>query len=250
MAWAAQGVRCVFYASPTVPPPNVDELWKHLVAGSDPENLQRPRGVPQATASGHEDGLQVAMSTQPGRTDIFISNPEDLFQGSGTDPAQLVAKARDKMMTALTHYRTTRVALVLDLLTVADTPEQARDVLLRELPFLKLPAGATDAVFQLNVVRPFAIDKKLSMNRLCKWSLALLQVLSFTMNVGAAAAMPVVASPSPVERRHAILYQVDLSSPPQAGSAGLLDPGKARSLFGELCDEALSLIEKGYAGLI
>jgi len=185
--WLAENARVTAFAMPGLALTPL--RWKD-VFGADPDQVVRQPGMP-SMEGGPIDGKRWLIGQQPGRVDVIVvpeSPPvpsSDVLNvgefGDVIDPLlEAAERAFDQSASIL------RLAVGAILFEPVDTIRDGLRKLQTSVPQLqRLPEGATDLFFQLNV--PVSIDDVmpgLGMNRLLKWQVAAMQILGFAPGLG------------------------------------------------------------------
>ena len=240
MALEADAVRFVLLDASTAPA-NVLELWPRATK-TLPDGFQQPTqpGAP-AVANGGSGGFQVALVSQPGRLEIFLT----ARQTAGGAPAG-IKDIRDAISHGAALIRRLlrakplhRIALILDLSEPADDMTTATARWLLELPFLKVPPGARDLSYQVN--RPIKSVKmpNVGINRLCKWGTAMKQVIRMQLTPGG------LSQQSPMVLSSNAVFTVTFDINTEAVEKAFTE-SQSKLLVDDLVEEASQLMTKGY----
>lgn len=235
MSWKADNVRTILF--PVGQPPEVLEIWGLLGIG-DPDQFQKrisPTGIGQASGAG------AMLLVQAGRVELRMQNvdPEEGPQLID-DPVDRLRTACELSLKLLEKLAVTRLACAADLVEPQDTAEKAAEWVSSALPGIKLPAGASDVVFQVNVKRSFSEDP-IEMNRVCKWGTATQQLMHVEITPSGGQA-PVL-----LRQRDVVTLSLDINTVPQTTA---IPKEIAKRLLEELHAETNKLIKDGISVLL
>jgi|CXWL01.1.fsa_nt_gi hypothetical protein len=235
MAWKADNVRTVLF--PVGQPPEVLDVWKLLGVG-EPDQYQRRVGV---TGIGQASGGGVLLLVQAGRVELRMQNvdPEEGPQLI-EDPSAQLKTVYELTLKLLEELMVTRLACAADLVEPQDTAAEAAGRVASALPGLKLPAGASDVVFQLNVKRYFS-SGAVEMNRVCKWGTATQQLMHVEITPTGGQA-PVL-----LRQREVVTLGLDINTAPQSTAIPRV---MAKLLLDELYAETTKLLKDGISVLL
>jgi hypothetical protein len=245
-AWLAESLRLT--AFPTAAAPfefaNATGWWQELVGQPPEAHVARPR------LSGFQDqgsfaGGSLVLSTQPIRIDWYLAPPAPPEEVQGPDvpsvgslleSVPLFSEAMNRWLPLAPRIE--RLAFGAVAVMPVDTREEGYIRLSALLHELRIdPRGSTDLFYQINRPRASRLQiPNLRINRLSKWSVALVQRV--TVIVGTDAVQQVTdREPVSVCR-----VEIDISTTPFPGE---LPQDQVLALFDELADLGLEIILRG-----
>ncbi len=250
MEWRLQGIRVVLYTTPAALP-DAEEVWKKILSPRLPENVQRPKGMgmPQSMASGSVRGNQLSVTIQPSRIDLIVSPETNNWADENIDGPSLDDLLKPSVVYGqkiIEMCSGTRAALVTDAFKHASSYSDAQRMFQEELDFVPHLNDVRDINFQVNPSKPFSNWPNQKMFRLCRWSTASMQL--FNMQIaGGHFGSTLSPATGPIEQKHILSFQTDLSGEPLAGAP--LDSGTLKDMLREMGDETGKLLLNGFEGL-
>lgn len=164
---------------------NCTEWWK-IVTGRDPESITSRPTIGMFAAEGAIDGMRLQLTVAPGRVDWFLvaqpteENPiPDL--GSFQNSEQRFA-AIAKLWFELAPSPIERFAIGLAARVPVENRIAGYKVLVALLPTLAIDTeNSADLLYQINRHRPSESVANLRINRLAKWAVVKVNLVSFPM---------------------------------------------------------------------
>lgn len=184
--WEAGSIQVVWFGSPaseTVASTFLEQLFKVEVLST--QSARIPAGGMTSSAAGIANDLQVQVTVQPGRVDLFVRP-----QANGELSATFVVKDTDAALTWLLARLAegpaiepaNRLAMVVTLHRKAAGPVQAAAIVNELIGGVVEFPDATDLVFQVNRRRPLSFNDNVLMNRLVRLSTEAIQEVQITGN--------------------------------------------------------------------
>ena len=178
--WQAESVRATAFPSPGSLSIDSSNWWETIV-GEPPENRVAQPKVGVLQEQGHFSNGMLTLISQPARIDWLFTQPNpDEVNWSLEDCTEVFQPMISRWLVAAPSLQRLAFGAVLRL-PVSDRKE-GYEALSRFLHNVKLdPAGSTEFLFQINRPRQSKIVEGLSINRLSKWSVALLQQVTYSV---------------------------------------------------------------------
>lgn len=226
----------------------IDEWWKRAT-GADPAQVTRNVAMAQLAAEGQFADGRLSVVVTPGRIDWQVSSvparaPEWPRLGPWPDYIpRLVNPVKDWLGSFGVTNRIAFGAVVVGIVDDRDTGYRAVEAALSDLG-LKLPSlEVTDFLLQFN--KP--IDSRegptgLLLNRLSRWSVAVLKPVIYQVMIGGAGAPPIPPEPTSHPDSHAVRVELDFST--QADWSRQLTAEQGRSLLDELVSRAIDYLKE------
>ena len=243
MTWAAESLHCVLFSQVSPGIPDALQPWLRTFGGNPQSFQQLPtQGGGGAHATGTVGNYQGTIVAQAGRLELILSSSS---QSANAPP---VIDDIRSAVTSLHHYipqfaageTPIRVAMLVNLSKrVVDETMAAREFG-RETHLNDLPPGSRDLTFALNIPRPSPIQG-VDINRICKWSTGVQQMLQFQIGVGGAA--PGLVTQSFV----VISLHLDLNTTPRQNP---FTAQQTLQLCDHLVDESRALIVDAHGHLV
>jgi hypothetical protein len=240
MGWRAKNVSYVFF-SPKPLNENAGQLFQ-AISGTFPSTVQQLMPV-GTTAGGEVNGDWLSIQAVPGKVQLDIASPS-----SAVAPFELptIADIRSAAARALPFAEkaavgrdVTRIGFVIDGVEFVSSYKEARARMMTALPFLDVPDDAHEIVFQLNSPLTLGAVDDVRLNRHCRWSSIVHQLIQLDM-IGAAGAP---AS----EEVHAAALLIDINTDPRF--SGPFASKEIARLCEALASVALEVLDKGYDAL-
>jgi hypothetical protein len=240
--WLAERVRCTVFFPANSPLPDPGTLWKEWADDEPSEVITKPKeGL--HVASGEFLGATFHVQAQADRVDFNLLAPKrETPLEPGEFPVagefgligEFAAIAKKWFSTAPTL---TRVAFGAILMEPAESKEAGYLRMDELLPDVTVDEDARDFRFQINRRRESEVVPSLLLNRLSKWSVAVIQPMMVQFQIGG----PVSSATSTTQ--HAARLEVDINTAPEF--AGSLPTDKLPDLFSELLVLGLEISAKG-----
>ena len=234
--WYAESLRVTFFVGND----RRQEALFATIAGTPPqETVERaPQHLRQDV--GQVSGSRLAVVQQQGRVDVHLLgiSQDTAFSwiGSFAEALKIFNPLVDKAAAAM--YNPSRIAFAPTLILPADTFSAANMTLRSLLPLVTFdPANDTDIVWQINRRRPSRIRG--TINRLAKWEVLQVQLVTISSTNAVPTATPIVAEP-PVS---AVRLSIDINTDPTITTA-IVGTAIGQTLD-ELRAHAIEISEKG-----
>jgi len=226
--------------------------WTQLV-GVPPENSSHRKRDEVLQEEGPFNGGALILALQPGRIDWYLRALEDQEEGQQDIPASVVCLKPEaiikfyelavRWMKLDTCPPLTRLALGGLLLQPVEDRQNGYQKLKNYLHDVKLSPESSDFLYQINRPRDSRVGLSgLRINRLCKWSVALLGRISVSLSVVPKDKKPVTGS---VEGQGQYACRVELDINTAQEFKGEFSGHILNSIFNELVDLAQEIAEKG-----
>ena len=200
MPKASEWLRITLFGSPAPDPSQapVDAWWRQ-VTGVEPEQTLRNRAKGQATAIGDFDGNRLAVTAEVMRVDWQIApaavspeSPVFSFPAVGMWP-DTAASFLGRLSPWLSEYPAKRLAIGTVVVQTTESKASgyaALEYALRDFG-IRLPKDTSDFMLQANAVTTSAVEPGLQINRLAKWSVAMVAPIwmEFTVAPGTVASV-------------------------------------------------------------
>jgi hypothetical protein len=225
--------------------------WTDLV-GVPPENTSLKKRDEILQDEGPFNGGDLILALQPGRIDWYLKSrreeqeAEDDQQGIICLKPEALGKFQElvrRWMKLDSCPPVTRLALGCVLLEQVESRQAGYLRLRNYLPAVDLNPDSSDFLYQINRPRNSrTVAEGLRVNRLCKWSVAFLGKVSFSLSMGQKDKQPFTGSVQG-HGQHACRVEVDINSDPEYKDELVGD--KLLSLFDEFAGLAKEIAEKG-----
>jgi hypothetical protein len=240
--WLAERVRCTVFFPANSPLPEPGALWKEWADDEPSEVISKPKeGL--HVASGEFLGATLHVQAQADRVDFNLLAPK---RETPLEPGEFPVAGEFGLIGEFAAIATkwlssgptlTRVAFGAILMEPVDSKEAGYHRMDELLPDVKVDEDARDFRFQINRRRESQVVPSLLLNRLSKWSVAVIQPMMVQFQLGG----PVSSVTSTTQ--HAARLEVDINSAPEF--AGSLPTDQVPDLFNELVALGIELSEKG-----
>lgn len=240
-AWLAESLRVtVFLPASAAQPPQHREWWKAL-SGSDPESRSESPREASFTDEGAYKSGRLALRLEPQRIDWVYGPalpPEDGLPNIGS-----LATAVDEFLPELEKWLAqspdaVRVAFGATVLVPVKDRESGYRQLQAYLPHVEVDPASEDFFYQVNRARRSTAVEGVKVNRICKWSVAILRRLRVAVPAAAAGAAAAVGFD-----REAVAVRLELDLNTDAARTDSL-PNRGKVLH-ELVDLAQEIAAKG-----
>ena len=223
---------------------SIIEDWLALSGGTFPQQYQQANGAGgQSVARGEISGVSVTLAVSPGRTDLILSAPTP----EGVAPKVLpVLKDVDGVVNLAGELfaklpvkgEIKKVALVLELSKRVLNQYEGAQLLKIDVPFIVVQDNSIDLLYQVNLQKYSETRNGLNLNRLCRWSTAIKQLMQIGISPNSQSAEQSIILSEPV-------YSgvLDLSTAPDDANISAED---LPSFVRELSNEARLIIGGGY----
>ncbi|AAK22959.1 hypothetical protein EIB18_05250 [Caulobacter vibrioides] len=235
MSWQAKNVTFVLFM-PSISFDNAGQIFQNAT-GTFPQLVQQMAPV-GTLAGGAFGGGWINLQVAPGRVQVDVVPPPGFSSDLPTlkDIMGALKLGREFVSKLYEGRVVTRVGCVIDAIKPTLTYEEARADFLNQLPFLTVPDQAKEIVFQLNCPVPARSVGSSDVNRLCRWSSIVMQMVAFDMQGG---------SPSGITHEsHASSLFVDVNT--DARSTMPIPSDSMQSVCDELAEIAYDTLTRGY----
>lgn len=238
MSWQAKTVAFVLVV-PSIAFDNAGQIFQ-TATGSFPQMVQQLAPV-GTVAGGPFGGGWVNLQVMPGRLQLDVVPAPGFTTGIPTisDIPGAIALGRDFVSKISAGRVVTRVGCVIDAVREMSSYQEARADVLSQLPFLIVPDEAKEIVFQLNCPTALPELGDIQINRLCRWSSIIAQMVQFDIQGG---------PPSGIAHEsHASSFFVDVNT--DARWSAPFSEDFVVTVCGKLADIALDTLVRGYDAL-
>lgn len=246
--WEAENLRLTFFlGAPVLDASDGAKAWRKIT-GIDPERSIRDSRNLRAEESGVWNETWLTVQHLPGRVDVLMTPlPDEMLQEIPEGPRTIgrldarraaLKEALDKLVDGWSSP-ITRVAFgTVLLLTVADRTDGYKR-LGAYMKSVQVDPSSSDFMYQINRPRDVKLgDERIAINRLSKWSVAL---LARTQLVLQGNTFVVSGAPAPIA--HACRLELDIST--DAQRSALLPNEKLGELFAQLVNLGAEIAEVG-----
>lgn len=238
MSWQARTVSFVLVV-PSIAFDNAGQIFQ-VSTGSFPQMVQQLAPV-GTIAGGPFGGGWANLQVMPGRLQIDIVPTPGFTGGIPTisDISGALTLGQSFASKLAAGRVVTRIGCVIDALREMASYEEARADVLRQLPFLDVPEQANEIVFQLNCPTTLAALDGVQINRLCRWSSIISQMVQFDVQGGAPSGF--------AHESHASSLFVDVNT--DARWSAPFAENFVTTVCRELAATALATLTRGYDAL-
>jgi len=243
MAWAAESLHCVLMSQGQLGVPDALQPWLRTFGGAPQSFQQLP---PEVGGGAHATGTvgiyQATIMAQQGRLELILS-----ARRPPTSQTPPVIVDIQPALTALRLYGTSFVGgqTPMRLALIANFSEQVADQAAATAEFARqsrlttIPPNSADLVFAMNIRMDLPVSG-VQVNRICKWSTGVQQIVQFQVGPGAAPGLR-------AQEFYMVSLQLDLNTVPQQA---FFDSQQTAQIFDGLVTECEILYADPYGRLV